>query len=806
MERILKDIRYGIRGLLRHRGFTAIALATLAVGIGANTAIFSVVNATLLRPLPFKDSNQLVMLWQTVPQTSQAPTAEPNFLDYREQNQVFEHMAAFNGANLTLTGGPDPERLRGGRVTADFFNVLGVQALMGRTFLPQDDQAGNNTVAVLSHGLWQRRFNSDPSIVGQTIQLDSKPYTVVGVLPADFEFSVPTVFAPAQLWIPIVMRRDKAQRTNNYLRVIARLKPGASIENAQGDINGIAQRIAASYPEVGGLGVKLVPLREQIVGNVRHILLLLLGAVGFVLLIACANVANLQLVRASGRQKEFAIRAALGAERKHVIQQLLIESLILALIGAVLGVGLAWLGIKLVGVSALGQTPNGATASLDLTVLAYTLLVTLLTGILAGLAPIFHTSTSWLIQTLKEGGRNPGASTAGRRLRSALTVTEIALSLVLLVGAGLLLRSFQLLLDVKPGFEPKNVLTLRLVLPRYAYPDAARQTAFYNQALERVGALPGVKAVGGINDLPLTADRDSTNIAIEGHPPLDVSQLPLAEVRSVTPHYFETMTIPLVEGRAFTTADTESTLPVVIINQTLAHRFFANESPVGRRIMLEAASPDQPWMTIVGVVADVRDLGLEKHADLEVYQPYQQNTLSFMNIVARTEGDPRNLAGSMRNEIRALDRGLPVVAPEPMENVVEASIAARRFNLTLLGVFAGLALFLAAVGIYGVMSYGVSQRTQEIGIRVALGATAVDILKLILRNGMILAGAGILIGLVGAIALSRLMTGLLFGITATDTLTFAGVSITMLLVALAASYLPARRATKIDPLEALRNG
>ena len=805
MERILKDIRYGIRGLLKQRAFTAIAVATLAVGIGANTAIFSVVNATLLRPLPFKDPDQLVMLWQVAQQSSQSSTAEPNFLDYREQNHVFEHMAAFNGGNLTLTGGPDPERLRGGRVTADFFNVLGVQPLIGRTFLPQDDQAGNNTVVVLSHGLWQRRFNSDQSIVGQTIQLDSKPYTVVGVLPADFDFSIPTYFAPAQLWVPIVLRRDKAQRTNNYLRVIGRLKPGATIEQAQGELNGIAGGIASSYPEVGGLGVKLIPLREQIVGNVRHILLLLMGAVGFVLLIACANVANLQLVRASARQKEFAIRAALGAGRRHVVQQLLIESMLLALVGAVLGVGLAWLAIKLVGVSATGQPAGGATVGLDLMVLLYTLGVSLFTGLLAGLAPTFHTSSTWLIESLKEGGKNPGASAAGRRIRSALTVAEIALSLVLLVGAGLLLRSFQLLLDVKPGFEPKNVLTLRLVLPRYAYPDAARQTAFYNQAIERIGALPGVKNVGGINDLPLTADRDSTEIAIEGNAPLNVNQLPLTEVRSVTPHYFETMNIPLVEGRIFGTNDTESTLPVVIVNQTLARRFFPNESPVGRRIMLEAATPNQPWMTIIGVVADVRDLGLDKHADLEVYQPYQQHTLSFMNIVARTEGDPRNLAGSLRNEIRTLDRSLPVAAPELMENVVASSIAARRFTLTLLGVFAGLALFLAAVGIYGVMSYGVSQRTQEIGIRMALGATAVDILKLILSKGMILAGIGIVVGLIGALALTRLMTGLLYGITATDTLTFAGVSITMLLVAIAASYLPARRATKIDPQDALRN-
>ncbi len=805
MENILKDIRYGIRGLLRQPAFTVIAVVTLAVSIGANTAIFSVVNATLLRPLPFKDPNQLVMVWQTASQLSQASVAEPNFLDYQQENHVFQHMAAFNGSNLTLTGGSDPERLRGGRVTADFFNVLGTQAFMGHTFLPKDDQPGNNTVVVLSYGLWQRRFGSDKNIVGQTIQLDSKPYTVIGVLPADFEFSVPTYFAPAQLWVPTVLRRDKEQRSNNYMRVVARLKPGATVEQAQEEMNAIAQRIATQYPEVGALGVKIIPLKEQIVGNVRHILLLLLGAVGFVLLIACANVANLQLVRASARQKEFAIRTALGAGRRRVTQQLLIESLLLALIGAVFGVGLAWLGVRLVGMSAPGQLPTGATAGIDGMVLLYTLLVSVVTGVLVGLAPTFHTSTTWLIETLKEGGRNPGASTSGRRLRNVLTVAEVALSLVLLIGAGLLLRSFQLLLDVKPGFESKNVITLRLILPKYSYSDASRQNTFYTQVLDRIGTLPGVKAVGGINDLPLTADRDATNVAIEGNPISDVSQLPLAELRSVTPRYFEAMSIPLIEGRAFGNADNDSAPPVVIVNQTMARRFFPNESPVGRRIMLEATTPNQPWMTIVGVVGNVRDVGLEKHPDLEVYQPYQQNTLSYMNLVAQTEGDPRNFAGSIRNELRTLDKSLPLAVPEPMENVVAASVAARRFNLTLLGVFAGLALFLAAIGIYGVMSYGVTQRTQEIGVRMALGATPVDVLKLILRKGIILAGTGIIVGLAGALALTRVMTGLLYGVTTTDTLTFAGVSITMLLVAIAASYLPARRATKIDPLDALRN-
>ncbi len=805
MENILKDIRYGIRGLLKQPGFTLIAVATLAVSIGANTAIFSVVNATLLRPLPFKDPNQLVMVWQTANQQTRTSVAEPNFLDYQQDNHVFDHMAAFNGANLTLTGGPDPERLRGGRVTADFFNVLGTQAFMGHTFLPKDDQPGNNTVVVLSYGLWQRRFGSDKNIVGQTIQLDSKPYTVIGVLPADFEFSIPTYFAPAQLFVPIVLRRDNEQRSNAYMRVIARLKPGATAEQAQAELGGIAQRIATQYREVGSLGIKVISLREQIVGNIRHVLLLLMGAVGFVLLIACANVANLQLVRASARQKEFAIRAALGAGRARVTQQLLIESLLLSTVGAVLGVGFAWIGIKLVSMSAPGQLATSASGGIDVMVLLYTLLISVVTGVLAGLAPSFHTSTTWLIETLKEGGRNPGANTSGRRIRNALTVAEIALSLVLLIGAGLLLRSFQSLLDVKPGFESKNVLTLRLSLPRYSYSDVSRQSTFYSQMLERVGTLPGVKAVGGINDLPLTADRDSTNIAIEGNPVSDVSQLPTAEVRSVTPRYFEAMSIPLIEGRAFGNDDNGSAPPVVIVNQTLVRRFFPNESPVGRRIMLEAATPNSPWMTIVGVVGDVRDLGLEKHPDLEVYQPYQQQTLSYMNIVARTEGDPRSLAGSMRNEIRTLDTSLPLAVPEPMENIIAASVEARRFNLTLLGIFAGLALFLVAVGIYGVMSYGVTQRTQEIGVRMALGATPLAILKLILRKGIMLAGAGIIIGLAGALVLTRLMTSLLYGVTATDTITFAAVSITMLLVAMAASYLPARRATKIEPLDALRN-
>jgi putative ABC transport system permease protein len=802
METLFKDIRYGIRSLVKRPAFTAIVVITMALAIGANTAIFSLVNATLLRPLPFKDPDQLVVVWGTAPRVNQTNVSEPNFLEYQDRNHVFAHIATFNAANLTLTGGANPERVRSGRVSLDFFNVLGAQATMGRLFLPGDDQVGSNAVIVLSHRFWQHQFSSDPNIIGQTVLVEAKPYLVVGVLPAGFEFSIPGFFAPAEMWIPAVLRRDNALRGTNYLRVIARLKPGVTLREAQGELDTITQRLATEHPELGGIGTRLIPLKEQIVGQIRLMLLLLLGAVGFVLLIACANVANLQLTRASGRQKEFAIRVALGASRGRVVRQLLTESVLLSLFGGALGVALGWWAMRLLAEPGLGGFGRGTANTMDLAVITYSLLISLLTGILFGLAPALQASSAGWSSSLKEGGRTSGAG--GQRLRSLLTISEIAFALVLLIGAGLLLRSFGRLLKVEPGFDIKHVLTLRLSLPRYAYPVPDKQSAFYTATLERILSLPGVKAVGAIDDLPLTADRDSETFTIQGHEPVATNQLPTAEIRSVTPHYFQALDIPLIEGRAFGKEDTNTSTPVFMINQSLARHFFPNRSPVGQRITFDSPPATLHWSTIVGVVRDVHDLGLDLTPEFEIYQPYQQYTLPYMNLVVSTDGDPHGLAASVRNEIRALDKNLPVPMPEPMESIVASSIAQRRFNMIILAVFAGIGMLLAVVGIYGVMSYAVTQRTQEIGLRMALGAQKSDVLNLILKGGMKLALIGIAIGLAAAFWLTRLMTSLLFGVTHADAVTFVTVTIVLMFVALLGCYIPARRATKVDPLVALR--
>jgi putative ABC transport system permease protein len=804
METFIRDIRYGFRNLVRRPGFTAIVIITLAVGIGANTAIFSLVNATLLRPLPFKDPDQLVVVWGTAPDANRRSVSEPNFLQYQEQNHVFEQIATFNSAGLTLTDGANPERVRGARVSANFFNLLGVQPAVGHTFLPEDGQPGHNEVAVISHDFWQRRFGSDQNIVGRKILIEAKPYTVIAVLPAAFDFSIPSYFANAELWVPALLRRDEAQRGKDYLRVIGRLKTGTTLAQAQTDMNAIAHQLTTEHPDLGVIGTNLVPLKEQIVRDMRRMLLLLLGAVGFVLLIACANVANLQMARASGRRKEFAIRAALGASRRRVLQQLLTESLLLSLLGGAVGLALGWGSMKLLLQPDLGGFPGSTLNRIDLVVIIYSLLISILTGILFGLAPAFQSAASNLSGWLKEGGKTSGAGAGGQRLRSLLTIAEIALCLVLLVGAGLLLRSFSQLLKVEPGFETEHILSLRVVLPSYSYGNGTKQAAFYSQATERLAALPGVKSVGAISALPLTASRHSADFTIQGREDFGASQLPLAETRTVTPNYFQTMGIPLIAGRTFGEGDTGTAPPVLMINQSLARRFFPNENPVGHRITFDAPPAELEWLTIVGVVQDVRDLGLETPPEPEIYQPFEQDTLPYMNLVVRAVGDPRSVASAVRNEVRALDKDLPVGVPEPMETTVASSIAPRKFNMIILGVFAGLAMLLAIVGIYGVMSYAVSQRTQEIGLRMALGAQRRDVLKLIMGGGMKLALIGVVIGLAVALWLTRLMTTLLFGVTPADGVTFATVTLVLILVALLACYIPARRATKIDPLKALR--
>ncbi|PYJ97971.1 MAG: hypothetical protein DME23_13390 [Verrucomicrobia bacterium] len=797
----MNDLRFAIRQLLKNPGFTIVAVLTLALGIGANTAIFSVVNAVLLRPLPYKDSSQLVMIWQG----RGTPVSPLNFLDYEKQNRVFEQMATFNAGSLTLTEIAEPERIRTGLVTADFFEVLGVRPILGRTFSSGEDQEGQNNVVVLSHGLWQRQFGSNPKIVGQTVVLDKKPHLVIGVLPSDFAFSVPGVFKPADMWAPAVLSRDNAQRGNFYLHVIARLKAGVTMQQAQSALNLITQQLAQEYPQaLSGVGARVVPLHEQMVGNARTGLLIMLGAVGFVLLIACANVANLQLARASARQKEMVIRAALGASPKRMVRQLLTESVFLALLGGALGMLLAEGGTGLLSKLGPANLPGGTTDGISWVVFAFCLGVSVCTGILFGLAPALQLSSIQLNESLQDRSGGPAARMDGRRLRSVLMVSEVALSMILLIGAGLLIRSFVQLDEVKPGFATKDVWTVPLELPRFSYAEAPRQAALYQQALERVGNLPGVDAVGGIDDLPLTSDRDANRFTIEGLPPFDPGQSPVTQIRTVTPGYFRTMNIPMIKGRPFDGRDTSSALPVLLINQSFAQRFFPREDPIGRRVKFGLLSEPSQWLTIVGTVGDVRDLGLDANADLEVYVPYEQSPLPYLNLVVRAKGNPTSLAAAVRDEIHGLDKDLPLLSVRPMEAVLAASIFERQFEMILLSVFASLALLLAAVGIYGVISYSVSQQTRQIGIRMALGAQPADVLKLVLQSAIWQTLLGAAVGLAGALALTHVLKSQLYGVGPADPATIGGVALLVFAVALFASWLPAHRAARVDPMEALR--
>jgi putative ABC transport system permease protein len=799
LEIYWRDLRYALRILSKNPGFTVVAALTLAIGIGANTAIFTLVNATLLRPLPYPGADRIVMLWGG----QQTPFSSPTFLDYQRQNHVFEHMATAHGGSLTLTDSENSQTVRTGSVSTEFFQVLGVKPILGRDFLAEEGQEGRNHVLVLTYGAWQRRFGGDRDVAGRVLTLNLLPYTIVGVLPPDFEFSIPGYMRTPEFYIPAVLTNDPAQRNNSFLYVLGRLKPGISEQQAQADLKIVDRNLAAAWPQfLTGASTRVVSLREQTVGDVRRVLLVLLGAVSFVLLIACANVANLQLARASAREKEIAIRTALGAGRRRVIRQLLTESLVLAVAGGVLGIGLAWMLLRLcTRFAPAGQLP--VTGRVDLTVLLYSIGVSVITGVLFGLVPAMQSSSLRLMETLKQGGRSSAGG--GGSLRGALMVAEVALSLVLLAGAGLLIRSFVQLQAVRAGFDPRNVLTLFVHLPGYAYPDLPQRAAFYHRALQEIGSIPGVTAIGAIDDLPLAGDRDSGPLAVEGRPPVTVDRLPSPQQRSVSPGYFQAMQIPLVSGRAFSESDTAQSTPVMVINQSMARHLFPGENPIGRRVTWGLPGPSPAWMTIVGVVGDVRDLSLAARPVDEAYQPYPQATLPYMNLVIRTAGDPAALIVPVSTAFHALNRSLAVNTPQTMQHVLGESIAARRFQMLLLSLFAVIALVLAAVGIYGVVSYTVSRRTGEIGLRMALGAAAFDVARLVVGSCLRLTAIGVAAGLLAAAALTELVSSLLFEVHASDPLTLGGVALLLALVAVLASYIPARRAIRVDPVIALRN-
>ena len=811
MENLLQDLRYGIRMLLKQPGFTVVAVIALALGIGANTAIFSVVNAILLRPLNYKDSERLVQVYHNYPKLDlKASVSASGYSHYRDNCDSFEAIAAGTGWPVNLTESGDPERLPGMAVTHTFFSTLGVEAGQGRLFAPDEDQPGRNRVVVLSDALWKRRFGADPNLIGNTIRLNGENYNVIGIMPPDFQFGrefgqiielySPIAFTPQQL--------DTARWRNEFLFVIAKLKPAVTIEQAQAEMDTIAANVREQYfgggdaNDPSSWGLLLRSVRENVVGEIRPALLVLLAAVAFVLLIACANVANLLLARAALRHKEIAIRSALGAGRGRVIRQLLTESVLLALVGGGVGLALAYWGISALLSLNKDGIPRSNEIGLDARVLFFTLGVSLLTGVLFGLFPAWQTSKTDLHAVLKEGGRS---GSARRSVRGLFVVGEVAAALVLLVGAGLLLKSFKKLQEVDPGFKPDHLLTMQVALPATKYTDPQKIDAFYAQALEKIKALPGVESAGVSTSVPMSGANSSGSFGIEGRTVAPGEMSPWGNRWFAGSSYFQTMGIPLVRGRYFDDRDVANAPQVAIIDETMQRKFWADEDPIGKRLSFQRDPQGNPiWREIVGVVGHVKQKGLEGESPVQYYVPHRQLPVPGVFLVARTSSDPASLAGAVRGSIQQVDGELPVFRVTSMERMVADSMTQRRFAMTLLGIFAAVALILASVGLYGVMSYSVTHRTNEIGIRMALGARVTDVLAMVVSQGMKLSLAGVGIGLAGAFALTRVMRTLLFGVSATDPLIFAAVAVLLAGVSLAACYVPARRATKVDPMEALR--
>ncbi len=811
METLFKDIRYGIRNLLKQPAFTAVAIITLALGIGASTAIFSVVHAVLLRSLPYGGADRLVTVWENNRRSdgkSQNVINLGNFFDWKEQNHVFEDMAAFFDLSSKLTGDGEPEEVPAQIATPNLFSVLGVNAIMGRTFTPDDGKPNAPDVVVLSYGLWQRRLGGASQVIGRHLTVNNHDVTVVGVLPADFTWHIAKNSMsnkPAEMWRPWQVSNDLRQRHGRFAGAVARLKPGVTLGQAQIEMNTIGARLEKEYPDFNtNWGVNLVPLRTQFSGEIRKALLILLGAVGFVLLIACANVANLLLSRGVSRQKEIAVRAALGASRGRIVRQLLTESLILAALGGALGLMLAWQGTD--GLVALSPPElfGPSSVKINASVLAFTVGVSLLTGIIFGLVPAFEAARFDLQESLKEGGKNIGGGTRSHRLRGAFVAAEIALALVLLIGAGLLIRSFNRLQSVDPGFEARNVLTMGVSLSQWKYDSARKTIDFFKQAVDQLQVLPDVEAAGAINFLPFNGPHAGTLVEIEGRPKPPVGQGLYTGICVTDANYFRAMQIPLKRGRFFNEQEaTTEGRHVVIVNETFARKNLPNEDPLGKRVTIYMKD-ENVACEIIGVVADSKYMTLDGEPEPMAYWPHPELSYPFMTFVIRTRGQATNITAAARNVIHTLDPQQPIGDINTMEHLLARSIARSRFNTALLAVFALVALALAAVGTYGVMSYAVTQRTHEIGIRMALGAGARDVLQLVLRRGMTLATIGVLVGLAGAFALTRLMTSLLFEVKPTDATTFAAVSLSLIVVALLACYIPARRAAKVDPLVALR--
>jgi predicted permease len=810
LETFLRDLRFSFRMLTRSKGFTVVAVLSIALGIGANTTVFSVINAVLLRALPYKDPESLVLVWgdsrgqETLRKHNQVSATD--VADFRSQSTSFEDVATYTGWYPIISGDGEAERIPGIQVGDGFFKIMKGSPVLGRVFSPEEQEDGKDFVVVLGHSLWQRRFAGDPSIVGKAIQLNNRPYTVVGVMGPEFRPLPSTLVSPeGQFYRPVAEKYDENARDERHLRAIARLKPGVTLAQAQSELQIVAQRLEQQHPQTNhDYGVQIVTMSDEIVGGIQKTLLMVFGAVIFVLLVACANVANLLLARSSVRFKEITIRSAIGAARGQLVRQLLTESLVLSMLGGLLGLLLAVWGTGLVSSAGEKINPMFRDIHLDFRVLAFTIGLTLLTGLIFGLAPALQISKPNLAESLKESGRGSGPSASRNRLRSVLVVSEIAMTLMLLVCAGLLIRTVMRLRNVDTGFNARNILAMNIGLPGIKYPKPENKVAFYRQVTERIAALPGVKAAGTTSVLPLSSNFDGRGLLVKDQPRARGEEISV-DMYVSTPGYLQAMEISTLTGRAFNEHDTSDSAKVALVNKTMAGELWPNQNPLGKLIALPSdVKGETDWRSVVGVVSDVSQYGLDQKPPMQIYLPHSQFATSFNSIVVKTEADPVAMTSAIRREIRAIDKDQAVFEVTTLEQLFSESIMLRRFFMILLFVFAGLALMLASVGIYGVMSYVAAQRTHEIGIRMALGAQTSDVLKLIIGSGMLLALIGVGAGLVGAFALTRLLQSVLFGVTATDAVTFVTVSAGLIAVALVACYLPARRATKVDPLTALR--
>ena len=803
IETAWRDVRFGVRALVHSPIFSVVTVLSLALGIGANTAIFSVVNGLLLRPLPYPEPEQIVHVWHTPPQQSfpgldRFSVSPANYVDWKAQSSAFEQMAVYTYTGLSLSTSNDPLPVIGAAVSSDFFSVLRSNAVQGRTFTPDEERPGRDQVAVIGHGLWQRAFGANPNFIGQTLTLNSRSFTVVGIMPAGFEFP-----REAELWVPLAWdEKERQTRSIHDYLVVARLKQNVSLDQAQAEMSTISSRLEQQYPEENtGWGAVVIPLREDLVGDIRLALLVLFCAVGFVLLIACANVANLMLARGANRQKEIAVRIALGAGRARLIRQLLTESVLLAVTGGLLGLLLAVWGSKML--VQLGSLPNSGDISIDTWALGFTLLVSFTAGILIGIVPALQFTRSSISETLKQGSGRTGGSPIRQHTRKALVISEVALSLVLLIGAGLMIRSFWKLQNVDPGFDTSNALTMSLILNPIRYSEPHQQLAFIDRSIEQIRAVPGVVSVGATSTIPLAGRGSTQPFSIEGRPTAAISEQPMAQTRYISPDYFKATGIPLRQGRFFSDHDRDNSVQVVIISEAMARLFWPGENPIGRRLT-PSFHPEQGAREIVGVVGDIKTSGLDVDASAMMYLPYKQLARPFISFVVRTASNPESLVQPVTKAIYSIDKEQALTDVQTMDQVLIQSLSGRRFNMRLLLTFAGVALVLAAVGVYGVMNYTVTLRRRELGIRMALGAERSDVLRLVLRQGLALTLLGVGAGLISAYALTRLMASLLYGVTATDYLTFISVSAVLIAVGLAASYVPARRATKVNPTIALR--